>query len=250
MKNRFRHSPLFLLTVLLMGVGFSLLWAQVGAEQAVILDNFLGKVMVLPRGAADLEPATDGKVLSEGSTVTTGEDSSALIRLEKAGTITLGEQSQLEIDKAKLQGEITDVQLRLALGTLFGNIEKEDSASRIQIATPTAVTGVRGTQFLVQVINGITSIFCHTGELSVENMGGEAYTVETGQAVSVSPTGVVAGIPEGSAELAELMAAFVAMTEQSETLAADIEASDQILSTATTAAPVVSVDEPRTTASQ
>jgi hypothetical protein len=124
----------------------------------VSAQDFVGWVSALEgtgevqRGSAGdwaaLAPA-DG--LSQGDQVRTAADSRMKILLRDDSVLTLGESSQLRLDE-----QVTGAAPQSTLELLFGKIraiatERYGAAgARFEVKTPTAIAGVRGTEFIAQ----------------------------------------------------------------------------------------------------
>jgi len=66
----------------------------------------------------------------------------------------------LAIDKLLISNTgvdaVSDTELDLRQGTIFGNVKKLSAASQYLIKTPNGVAGVRGTTFVVGANGGVT----------------------------------------------------------------------------------------------
>ncbi len=128
-----------------------------------------------------------GEPLFAGDVVTTGENSRAVFTLNGTGRFEVEASSETAIDElAEIsQEEESQPVIRLVVGQLRAIINKgfggEEDGSRPVIHTPTAVAGVRGTEFDTVVSeDGSTAIVVDEGSVEVENETGKAL-VATGQ---------------------------------------------------------------------
>jgi len=99
----------------------------------------------------------------------TGPDARLRARLEDGSVVTMGENAELAIDEfVYTPGETRDITLRLLKGALLFIGEKlfgGDTA--VQIRTPVAILGVRGTEIWVGPIDGATGVLVLDGEVRV-----------------------------------------------------------------------------------
>ena len=112
-----------------------------------------GPVMV-QRGAQALDGAV-GLRLRAQDAVKTGADGVVGITMRDNGTLSLGPNSvltlaQFEFDETSHQGRFDSLLQRGTLAMTSGRLAKQ-SPQAVQVRTPTAVLGVRGTELLVAV---------------------------------------------------------------------------------------------------
>lgn len=119
----------------------------------------------------DLKP---GNRIYEGDILKTGEASSVLLLIHglnnQESYTQLFENTELKVIKLSKDNldHLSDVYLDLILGEVFVNVEKLPQTSTFKIKTPTAVAGVRGTLFNVQVlINNVFRILVLRGVVGV-----------------------------------------------------------------------------------
>lgn len=144
------------------------------------------KIQSAKSSAAEAVLAKVGAKVFEGDTVTTAADSRAKIVMSDRNVINVNPDSQVQI--AKYQNDPTtgkkDVELNLLQGKVRNNVEQtyDGEKSKFLIKTPTAVAGVRGTQFMAgyDPKTQMTSIVTFKGAVTV---------------ASVNPQGVVVGTP-------------------------------------------------------
>lgn len=111
-----------------------------------------GTVEVLPKGQKQWAPAQEGTVLSEGDSVRTGPDSKAVAVLADQVIVGIEPKSSLGLEKLQQSPKkVTSTKVNLDGGQLWIDAGKlKTRNSRFHVATPAAVTGVRGTAFTVQ----------------------------------------------------------------------------------------------------
>ena len=112
-----------------------------------------GQVSIERAGAA--QPATVGARLQSADVVSTGSDGAVGITLNDDSLLSAGANSRLSLDRfvhepSTNQGRL-DVSLnRGTLAVISGRIAKQ-SPDAMTVRTPTAILGVRGTEFAVKV---------------------------------------------------------------------------------------------------
>lgn len=157
---------------------FGVLSFQVNA----FADDMYGVFMVT-KGSVKVQSAktgtTDAKVgvkVFEGDTVITGADSRAKIVMADRNVINLNPDTKMQIQKYQNDSASgkKDVQLNLLQGKVRNNVQQtyDGDKSKFLIKTPTAVAGVRGTQFLAgfDPSTQMTSIVTFKGAVSVASV--------------------------------------------------------------------------------
>ncbi|MDH5721317.1 MAG: FecR domain-containing protein [Spirochaetia bacterium] len=96
------------------------------------------------------QPAKVGNIVGEADTIVTNEKSGAVIQFENSGLITLKSKTKLDVGKL-IKGEdgLSIIELTQESGSTFSKIAP--NRGKYSIKTPTAVAGVRGTSFSVEV---------------------------------------------------------------------------------------------------
>jgi hypothetical protein len=129
------------------------------AAPAIAADN-IGLVKVskgnvtIQRGSEKL-PANVGVGLQASDTIVTGADGSAGITFTDNSLVSVGPNSVFSIDKYSFdstthQGEFAGNLKQGRLAAVSGKMVKQSPES-MTIRTPSAIMGVRGTEFVVQV---------------------------------------------------------------------------------------------------
>ncbi len=109
------------------------------------LADFSGEVRVLKKDAEDWVAAKKDMILEPGDRLITGAGSHAVLVYDNTykNMATIEENTKVEILS------IEPTMVRLEDGSIFNVLDGLDGSEDYQIATPTAVAAVRGTQFLV-----------------------------------------------------------------------------------------------------
>jgi len=136
--------------ILLAAMGFagSVMAADIGLVKVVT-----GSVQI-ERGAAKM-PAKVGTGLQTSDVVITGADGSAGITFTDNSLVSVGPNSVFAIDKYQFDttthaGEFEGNLKQGRLAAVSGKMVKQSPES-MKIRTPSAIMGVRGTEFVVQV---------------------------------------------------------------------------------------------------
>jgi hypothetical protein len=95
-------------------------------------------------------------------------------------TLRLYEDSALALDKLTVtktgMDEVSETQLDLRAGKLFGRVKKLSGASKYEIKLPNGVAGIRGTIYTVDV-NGVVTVLEGTVVVSMVGSDGKVITV-------------------------------------------------------------------------
>lgn len=139
-----------------LALGAGLCWsAQAQSDgRSGTFKNLEGSVAVI-RGSQNL-PALPGQGLLEGDRVVTGPMSAAAVTLRDGTMLSVGANASVDLshytfDTTSQNGSLL---LHLLQGTLrmVTGIMGKTSPDMIKISTPTAVIGVRGTDFIVETL--------------------------------------------------------------------------------------------------
>lgn len=162
-------------------------------------------VMMVVKGSVKVQNAskqsTDAKVgskVAEGDTIITGADSRAKVVMSDRNVINVNPDTQVTI--AKYENDAAsgkkNVEMNLLQGKVRNNVEQtyDGEKNKFLIKTPTAVAGVRGTQFLAgfNPATRMTSIVTFKGAVSLASMGpggtvGAPVIIKKGQMTTASP---------------------------------------------------------------
>ncbi len=151
-----KHSFLVLLCLL------ASLPAPAETQPAANLSIYTGECRVWRQGK--LDDAEVGQPLFAGDSVLTGKESKAELAFLDGTSVRISENARLLVQQAD-----TLRSLKLLWGKLWAKVAKLSSAhSRFQVETPTAVAGVRGTEFRVEVDpDSATRVAVEEGEVEV-----------------------------------------------------------------------------------
>ena len=143
-------------------------------QAIIIITNIKGDVTYRVSANAPAQIGQNNVRLTEGSLVETGTSSSAVLLFSTGSTVTLSENTKVSIDQFTQEPFSTDAEsfadtdeepsisktkLRLNLGEIVGEVKKLSPQSIYEIETPIGIGGIRGTRFIVQVIEAIDGTF-------------------------------------------------------------------------------------------
>lgn len=120
------------------------------------IKTVFGKVTITRAGAE--VPVTLGANLFESDVVATAADGKVGMTFADNSMISLGPNSQLGLDKFRFntttyEGEFDSSLKKGTLAAVSGRISKQ-TPEAMKVRTPSAILGVRGTRFVVQVGGG------------------------------------------------------------------------------------------------
>ncbi len=135
-------------------VAFALVFPGLAAAADVGLIKVAKGSVQIQRGAARM-PAAVGMGLQTSDVIVTGADGSAGITFTDNSLVSVGPGSVFAIDKYSFDttthaGEFQGNLKQGRLAAVSGKMVKQSPES-MKIRTPSAIMGVRGTEFLVQV---------------------------------------------------------------------------------------------------
>jgi hypothetical protein len=134
-----------------------------------------GNAVVMHGGETKTTVLEEGSSVFEGDVIKTQADSRVKILFQDDSIIVVGPESQLQINQnvySSAEGK-RESNFKLLLGKIRVMVNKHLAASgtKFEVQTNTAVTGVRGTHFIIEVSGGDgTNVYTIEGELSVRNL--------------------------------------------------------------------------------
>lgn len=192
MAKSLKKAVVFLLIMQLV-IPYNVLAAEVGKFTSVD-----GKVTLMRAGV--LYRAVVNSQVQAKDLIVTGDKSSAVMTFPDESTISLSENSKMEVKEFMIKGKTRKGIFSMSIGRLVANVTKfigGDNA--FEVHSPTAVCGVRGTgfEFIVGMVGSqlTTTVTCTTGALSVSALSATGAVVATttlvaGQTAVISATGI------------------------------------------------------------
>jgi hypothetical protein len=185
-------------------IAISLLIFLPGASEAAPVGAFTrveGMVDIQRTGQTAASPVRTGDPVSLGDAVRTLRGGRAEIRFRDETVLQLAQESRISIDEYSFSGGETRASGRLSLfrGKLRAVVSKVKASvvpasltdTGFSIKTPTAIAGVRGTDFIVYYQRGVTGVIFLQGAGFVYNpeRPGKVVMIHGGQAAFVPGAG-------------------------------------------------------------
>ncbi|MFC3149682.1 FecR domain-containing protein [Litoribrevibacter euphylliae] len=123
-----------------------------------------GKAVLHKQGEVRGESASSGDILKAQDILRTKRNSQAVVQLIDGSTIVLQEQTSLHLKGLQ--------SLSLEEGTVLFDIRKRGKSKGLQVATKTAVIGVKGTQFLVKDEDNQVDVYLNEGNVEINPIEG------------------------------------------------------------------------------
>ncbi len=146
-------------------------------ERIAIVTELAGNVLMQEKGSFSWEKVDENMPLSEGDKIKTKKGASAEITfIEDGHILRVEENTYLEIKDFKENKKTTT--LWLSIGKVLSYLEKSLSPSSLIIKTPTAILGVRSTEFAVETTKEETEVATYSGNVSVRGLTKDGYETE------------------------------------------------------------------------
>lgn len=143
--------------------------AQDTLRVAKILDT-QGDVKVYRAGGEKSFAAYKGMGLTQGDTIITGANGKVTLEVDKDKEMKIGPNTQLMISELvqSLRNNADKSSFNLKAGQVYTRVKNQLApGAKYEIRTPTAVMGVRGTQFFVSLSNGVAEVVTLEGQVVV-----------------------------------------------------------------------------------
>jgi hypothetical protein len=172
-------------------IGFMLIPAGVAeAKASATMAEFTGEVSIFKAGEKEPFQAEENLPIEAGDTIITGNDSSAEILIDDGSMVTISENTEITFDTlmADYESNLIQSSILMRVGRLFANISRfVHGQSSFSVSTPTAVAGVRGTEFVVEAFDSEKTDFgVFDGELLVEGVDEYGSVIDNSR-VTVTP---------------------------------------------------------------
>lgn len=165
--NLKKSLALFLCLAIFLSGGAGAAFASVKISAKLI--SMEGDVQVIRAGGEKPFKAFVNMRLTEGDRIITGSNGTAKVQMEDDVIITLAENTRIYLSELRGSQGAQQSSINLQSGAVGSSVGKKlTDNSRFEIKTPTAVMGVRGTEFFTQyyngnvdvrVVNGIVEVF-------------------------------------------------------------------------------------------
>ncbi|MFH1993898.1 MAG: FecR domain-containing protein [Pseudomonadota bacterium] len=163
---------------------------EIGSGQAMV--NWLeGSVHRTKKGMAAAEPLSEGDVLSEGDRVQTGKKSKVEIKMPDGSYVRYDESTTFELVSAAVDVEKKErnISVSMIVGKTWAKVARFfGGGGRFTVTTRTAVAGVRGTVYRLNV-NPDNSVMVkvYWGEVVVNSLPKAEATAQPGKLATPTP---------------------------------------------------------------
>lgn len=182
----------------LCGLAFTVLCSVTAHAQQIsgIMMVVKGDIKVMSAGKT--EAAKVGKKVSSGDTIIAGADSRAKIVMTDKNVINVSPDSKIVIEKYENDGkDKKNVELNVVYGKVRASVEQkyDGEKNKFNIKTPSAVAGVRGTDFIMgyNTLTRTAQVITFSGSVAVGTPGAggaiqNPVFVNPGQMTTVGPS--------------------------------------------------------------
>ncbi len=144
------------------------------------LSDLSGVVYFKGKDAAAWAIASKGQELNDGDAVKTGSDGRAQLLFSDGTKLMLGNDTEIEITKFLVKGKSRGAVFTLSTGKVRAVVRKFSGKSDVRVKTPTAVAGVRGTDFIVMNQGNANVMFGESGKVEASGDGGGSVPLTAG----------------------------------------------------------------------
>jgi len=195
--KRINHYLLFFAFLLLaFTVCSSLYTAYAEAAEAIgKLTHVEGQVDILKEGKLPAVPAKVGDAVSVKDVIRTKSDAKAEITFDDKNVLKIAHRTRIDISEYISDGRVSKAVINMPRGKVEANVAPQivqriaisPTANKFEIRTPTAVAGVRGTEFFTFHDKGVTGVFVKEGKVEIYNpkFPDVKVTVSAGQVTTV-----------------------------------------------------------------
>jgi hypothetical protein len=111
-----------------------------------------------------------GAKIQSGDTIVTGPGARLKLQFLDGSTMTLGEASKLEIDKAAFDGGKRDIAATLLDGIVRCAVAKAAEGSNFEVSSSLVTSAARGTEWIVSIKDHTTSLFVLEGVVNAKGL--------------------------------------------------------------------------------
>ncbi|WP_157264525.1 FecR family protein [Paenibacillus oryzisoli] len=160
--------------------------------RVAIISALSGDVTIKKGGGSKTYDAYENMSLNQGDTVYTGAGSSVTLNLASGDAdVTLGDNAELNVSDLNSANGNKKSKLKVWAGSMWVKVKSLAGADdEFEVETPTAVMGVRGTQFFVSVdpVSGKTKMAVGSGRVSASTVTSSSEETQTTTITYVNPT--------------------------------------------------------------
>ncbi|CAN7646101.1 FecR family protein [Paenibacillus sp. LjRoot153] len=160
--------------------------------RVAIISALSGDVTIKKGGGSKTYDAYESMSLNQGDTVYTGDSSSVTLNLASGDAdVTLGDNAELNVSDLNSSNGNKKSKLKVWAGSMWVKVKSLAGADdEFEVETPTAVMGVRGTQFFVSVdpVSGKTKMAVGSGRVSASTVTTDSDDNQKTTITYVNPT--------------------------------------------------------------
>lgn len=160
--------------------------------RVAIITALSGDVTIKKGGGSKTYDAYENMSLNQGDTVYTGDSSSVTLNLASGDAdVTLGDNAELNVSDLNSSNGNKKSKLKVWAGSMWVKVKSLAGADdEFEVETPTAVMGVRGTQFYVMVdpVSGKTKMAVGSGRVSASTVTSDSDDNQKTTITYVNPT--------------------------------------------------------------
>jgi ferric-dicitrate binding protein FerR (iron transport regulator) len=112
-----------------------------------------------------------GTKIQAGDTIVTGPDARLKLQFLDGSTMTLGETSKLNIDKAAFDGGKRDIAATLLDGIVRCAVAKAGEGSNFEVSSSLVTSAARGTEWIISIKDHTTSLLVLEGVVNAKGLG-------------------------------------------------------------------------------
>jgi len=170
--------------------------ADAKTVRVAVIASLSGEVTVKKGGGSQVYDAYQDMSLNEGDTIITGAEASVTLNLSHGDAdVTLGAYAEVNVSDLNTSDGNKKSKLKIWAGSLWVKVKSlVGSDDEFEVETPTAVMGVRGTQFFVGVdpVTGQIKMAVGAGKVSASTVTTNADNHQTVQITYLYPTQQIA----------------------------------------------------------
>ena len=139
------------------------------ARRTAVVRDVCGKAMQLKDDADPGKDLNAGDILTEQTTVRTGDNAAVLLQLAGGHMFRVGENTKVVL---KELGKDKAFSFQVLTGSIWSAVRKLNQPTKYEVETPSAVAGVSGTGFAVfhDSARGQTTVSTTVGAVSVQQL--------------------------------------------------------------------------------
>ncbi|MFD0695818.1 Ig-like domain-containing protein [Paenibacillus sp. GCM10027628] len=160
--------------------------------RVAVIASLSGDVTVKKGGGSKTYDAYENMSLNQGDTLYTGADSSVTLNLSNGDSdVTLGDNAELNVSDLNSSNGSKKSKLKIWAGSMWVKVKSlAGTNDEFEVETPTAVMGVRGTQFFVGVDphTGKIKMAVGAGRVSATTVTADEDSLQTAKITYLYPT--------------------------------------------------------------